>query len=767
MTLWLWLLVAVGVGVARSLPRVQLTATLRPDLQTITGEIVVTDGAPLQWSDVLSQLPDPEDDLTAHRTWPYGAEKGLVHIAPVDEGRWSFYAILPRRYGAAGMVPGHGVFANGLWHPQPMRGDQAATVQWDARITLPPGAAGALNDAFGEQVLEWSGEAERLSLAAIPDGQIRVLTTKSGFIEILDRKKRPKFDRRLKAILSERWPQPGVGAVRVIVAPLRRRLTRPGPGVVYLSDRTFRVSGRLWKYHAQSVRLGVLSSHLPITDPWLRQLAAAAQLDAEQHPPELTDALGWVSWIPEIDDVIYNGQLPFFSDVFDEAWPGDVLADDLQEVVRRQSPGRAMVARIDAIYGDGATGRLTDTLLAGRSLHAATVAAGVPPIVLEEWRAWPESQDLSLDVQALSDQTWRIEVTRQAEDGAPMEPVIVEINGIGRRLNLGPGPDQSAIVQPFKPERVQVDPDRLLNQTTRANDRWPNRWTTVVAFIPTELSVQQARFSGSLSFGFRKQYDTRWLYGTSLYTDPQNRVGGTVSALRYIGPLLDRRYRPVRIWGGVGTALLDPAFRSTDAGATAIEVFGGASWDTRMVNSLARSGHRLSVTGSAGRVPESTEQWASSQLTALQLVPLTGRLTLGARARGGVSTGDVEHRLYNLGGSGAVQGLPFDDATLGNLRGVGSVELRWMAVRNASVPFPLFWASDMQVSLGLDGGAVERWSDNTRDQALGWSLGLGFMADLLGADPNFGGVWLAGPIAPETTDSLSDVQLYVRFSQAF
>ena len=55
--------------------------------------------------------------------------------------------------------------------------------------------------------------------------------------------------------------------------------------------------------------------------------------------------------------------------------------------------------------------------------------------------------------------------------------------------------------------------------------------------------------------------------------------------------------------------------------------------------------------------------------------------------------------------------------------------------------------------------------------ALGWSVGAGTTADILGADPSYGSIGVAGPIA--TSDGgtfslrLEDLQLYVRISQTF
>ncbi len=744
-------------------PTITLTATLRDDLQTITGELRVEDGEGVRFIDALSLLPQPTSDTVALRTWPQQPEQGWVEITEHSDSL-SFYAILPRRYDASGFVPGRGVFLNGLWHPQPVRGSALEDAYWDVTLTLPEGTVGTLNGSYGTSEVRWQGQAERLAISAIPGGEIRSLPLEAGELVVVDSRPRPALDERLAVLVESAWPGPMAPDALVVVTPSRRRLCRPGPDVLFLSDRAFRATGGLWRYHSQAVRLGLLSAALPIAERWQRHLAAAAIADRLYEEPTPEELLGWFSWIPQIDDLLYDGRMPFFSEIFNETWPGDPLADDLQEIVDRHIPSRALLHRIDALYGEGTTLRLATGLLAGGSLHEATLAAGVPPAVLRDWLAWQDPVEMSVDVEELSEEHWRITVDRVAEDNAPVEPVVVVIDEIERRLLLGPGSDRAVIEQPYTPSAVQLDPDRRLYQTDRSDDRWPERWTAVVSFFPYELNIRAARLSAYANLGLRRQFSTLWRYDLGAYTDPENIIGASVRATRYLGPLVDRRYRVLRVWGGLGGAILDPDFRPVTGSPVVAEAFVGAAWDTRERLALSRSGHRISAAISGGMVPGSTEQWGSTVMTLLTQQPIGGRGVAVGRVRGGLASGDVEHRLLSLGGSGGVQGLP-PAAFLGSDRAIASGELRWLALHNVSVPIPLAWISEVQVSGGADIGTGSR--DGVRVAATGWSAGLGFVADIVGADPNFGGIWLAGP-AWTTDDTLSDgLQLYVRISQPF
>ena len=761
------LLLLSSAAWAQELPRVYLTAAVEPNLQVISGEIRLAQPDSVRLVDVLAQLPLPTDDLSAHRTWPGAPEEGHLSIDDRGEGRFHFYAILPRRYDAAGMVPGRGLYANGLWHPQPIAGSDTAAVQWEAEVRIPEGAVGALNTSAGEDVLRWSGPSERLSLAVVPDGHLRELPTGAGRLRVLDdRPERRHLDDHLAEVLEDIWPGPMAPDVLIVVTPSRRRLARPGAGVLYLSDRTFRLSGPLWRYHIQAVRLGLLEACLPIADAWLRRLAAGAVVEAAPDPPTADRALGWFSWIPQIDALLYDGQLPFYSDVFGEVWPADPVADDLQEIVQRRAPGRAVARRIDSIYGEGSALRLARSLIAGNRLHEATVTAGVPPVAIRDWQGWPADQDLSVEVEQSGDGHWQARIRREAPPDAPLEPVILDVDGIRQRVLLGPGADAQTVALPRKPDVVRLDPEGSLRQTTPANDRWPDRWTTIFYLSPDELNVAQRRFSGSLNLALRKQYNTRWRYGLGLYTDPQNTAGGTLSLYRSFGPLMDRRSRPLGVWMGLGGALLDPDFRPTDSGQLAVEGFGGVDYDTRYVNNLARRGYRVALSGGAGQVLESESRWGSGQLSLQGRAPVGGRVTLAGRAKGGLASGEVEHRLLRLGGTGAVQGLPFD-AAVGTQRVITSAEVRWLPVKQAAVPLPLMWLSELQLSGGVDAGGV-RDVEGELQTALGWSAGVAAVADILGADPNFGGLWFAGPIDGDGSFSIRDeLQLYIRISQTF
>ncbi len=653
------LLLWLGPGTrAWGRPTLRVEATVGADLQTITGEIEVLDGEGLRLVDALSSLPIPTDDQLLRLTFPGAPEQGWVYVEARGEGRYLFHSILPRRYDASGMVPGRGLFANGLWHPQPMRGDTAAVVDWEVQLHLPPGHTGVLNRSVGDRSLRWSGAAERLSLAVLPRARVQQLQLPAGRVTLVDQgPRRGRRDRRLQALIAEDWPGPSAPDLIVVETPSRRRLTRPGPGLLFLSDRAFRVSGGLASFHRAPVRAGVLMAGLPIEDPWERSVAAAALADRSQEDIDLREALGLFAWIPQVDELLYDGRLPFYSEVFGETWPGDRVEDDLLEVVDPRSPGAAVSRRIDLRYGEGLSTRLAWAMLQGAELDAAAQALGLPPVEISAWRRAPPDEELSVAVDRADDGQWRVQVHRQASPSVPSEPIAIDVDGHREVWDANPGESHHTLLLDSKPARVVVDPDGLIHQHRRSDDRWPTRWTTVAYLWWSDFSLRGGGLDAGGNLIFRRQYETREAIGLTAAISPQDSLSLAGTWYLYLGPLQDRRSRPFRLWFGGGPALLKPAYRPVDDGRVAVDLYAGGSWDTRTDDLFPRKGHRLSLGISGGQVLASQQRWGAMSTTATGLVSAWGRVALAGRLRLGLAGGDVAHRLLSLGGSGGVSGI--------------------------------------------------------------------------------------------------------------
>jgi hypothetical protein len=746
---------------------VRIVARVQPDLQTIEGTITLPEQSELRLVDVLARLPKPITDLAAQRTWPSVEETGWINMgAPRKDGQQDFLSIIPRRYGASGMVPGQGLFIHGLWHPQPVLTQRVPITRWEVELHLPPGTLGVLNNTVGEGVLRWSGLADRLSLAVIPQGRARRIQTPGQTLIVVDD---GAHNNRRMALLAEaipeEWPLVGGEPIVVVMAPMYRRLARPGPGMVFLSQRATRLSLGLWRHHIDAIRRGILTAGVLNADPWARGLAASHMTQRLPPGPSASETLSWLAWIPDVDAILYDGSLPFNSEVMGALWPGDPVADDLLEIIENVTPSQVALHKIAGLAGWAETARMVEGIAKGQSIDIAAETAGVPSDVLEQWRKMPPEQNLLLRHQANPAGGSRLSIVRQTDPGAPPESVQIQIDGHTRSWITRAGPDDKTITLAEEPQVVQVDPDLEVKQTRRDDDGWPPRWTPTLALGLSEFRLGQSRPTASLHTWLRRRYGTRWVYGAHVGTNPVDLVSGAVSISRSLGPLINKRSRPVLVWLSVGGGLLDSDFRPTDQGRTAIDTSLGAAWDTRDAWPLPRRGHRMASSLGLGWVPQGEQRWTLWQAVGSRVMPIAPRVVVAARGSGGVSLGGIPHRLRSLGGTGGVQGIR-TDAVLGHTTTTASVELRALPLRRASIPLLLAWGSDLQLSGGLDAGAA--WTDDGRAHAVGWSAGLAGVAHLLGARPALAGIWFAAPLqALSSGIPQSDgTQVYLRFAQA-
>jgi len=225
---------------------ITIDATVGDDLRTITGTMRWTGDEPLV--DPLALLPDPPpDDQVERRTWPGRPSRGEVAFDEPVDGVVVFSTVLPHRYGAIGWTS-HGLFASGGWYPQP---DGLPVAHFTVTVALPEGTTGALGDSVGTGPLFWEGDGERAPLAVVKRGRITPLESGEVDIDLLTSgRPREKFTKELLRV-AVTLDTPLAGAV--VETPLRRRLVQPAPGLLYVSDRAFRVTEGLRWIHRDAV----------------------------------------------------------------------------------------------------------------------------------------------------------------------------------------------------------------------------------------------------------------------------------------------------------------------------------------------------------------------------------------------------------------------------------------------------------------------------------------------------------------------------------
>jgi hypothetical protein len=758
--------VATAGVIAPSVPiEVRIQAEVSADLRTITGTLSAESHPDLTWVDLLSQLPIPTSDRVQQRTFTGNPEAGLVRLEPapgVDRPR-QFHTILPRRFGAAGLVPGRGLFANGLWHPHPLVDGRLALVKWVVEIKLPPGTLGVLNGEYSHDKVSWSGTAERLALAVIPRARVQEFKVRTGinFTLIDQGMQRHTRDLRTIAIAMTGVNMDAVTSFVVIETPMRRRLVRNGPHTLFMSDRALRVTPPDWQTHIPTVREGLQIASLDVADPWVRGLAGGALRNAVFEVPRARDLVQWRSWWPTIDSYLYDGRIAFNRETFSEGWMSDVLHDDPLEIVESPSPATTTAGKLVGLYGDQLLQTWATAVAAGATVEEASSLSQIPADVIEAWRAHPELQDVSVAVDQVSG-GWAVRIIRDAKPDTPSEPISFELDGEHRTWTTGIGPDSLVLMRERRPKKVWVDPDLEVYQANRSNDVWPRPWNVTIAANWAEFNFQEEQITANLFLTGRQLHTSRWVHFLMAATNPIESLALHYNLGYGFGRLTDRRNRIYRASLGPAISWLNEDFRNLQDGKNAIDIRGGFRIDTRDYYPISTKGYRIATDASYGWIPGRNDDWVSSSVELILLSRISPNLVLANQIKAGLTNSSVPHRMLPLGGGDGIQGMPID-TKIGNQRAVSATELRYTPIRDVSVPMWLWWGNSLQFSSSIEAGIVDETT------ALGWTAGVAVGIDFWGQQDYLFGLWAANALHHKrwSTTRASAPQYYLRLEQAF
>ena len=754
---------AAGVAAPELSGLVTIRARVSDDLRTVEGTFHAPDVENVDWTDLLGQLPVPRSDRLQHRTFPNKPEEGKLWVeAPTDTNRArSFHAVLPRRFGASGIVPGRGLFANGLWHPHPISQGRVAIVDWDVKLDLPKGATGVLNGVVSEGTLSYRGRADRLSLAVLYDARVqRVELHEDAVLTLVDAgPAREKRDQRTVSIALHGIDHTHATSMTVVETPMRRRLVRTGPSTVFMSDRSLRVTHPEWGLHVPSLQQGLQRASLSIADPWLRDLVGTSLLTDQKAKQPTKKVAGWRAWMPRVDSFLYDGRAPFAMDSLKEGWSNDPIADDPAQVAEHFAPASIAAWKLSAMHGPEATQTFATSMASGSTYFDALAVAQLTDAAVRVWRNPPPVTDISVEVVRHGD-TWDITLGRNGPDSAPKEPIAFELNGQPRQWTTSTGSDSLVLTTTERPKHIRLDPGAVVRQDNHQNDEWPRPLSVTVTGSLNEINVNRKRPTASAYLLARHQRASHWMHALVAHTNPIE-MGSIHYSLGYdFGRKIDRRNRIWRAWVGPSVALLDPAFRTTPRGHTAVDIRSGIRIDTRDNWPFSRRGFRISAGVSNGFVPTEQSRWQGGSSEAILLLDLPGPLVWANKAKVGATSSSVTHRQFSIGGSNGVQGLPID-SYFGQLRSYGTTELRVSPVRDASIPMWLWWVTTVQFSGSLEVAQVDNQS------AAGWTAGLGVVSDIWGQTPYFTGVWMARPLPYGGFSGPYPTQFYLRLGQNF
>lgn len=750
----MWLLAACA-ALARS---VTVDAEADPAAGLIRGTLRLDAATTL--TNPLASMPVPEEDRAFLRTFPDDMGRGLMawQADPSHPEIVSFTTRLPTRYGPTGAWGG-ALLADGAWLPVVTSGADAPEVlDWDVRVRAPSGARVVVNGATdddGDGVVSWRGRADRVALAVLGpsegDDGAPVVEEIEGVRVLGVRPMSPARRRWLAEAIRGAGVVRGARDVMIVRIADFERLARPAPGLVFLSERAFRVTGPVAAYHLGAVRRALVAAAVPLADGQQRDFVAAPRSSTIPSNADASRLLRWFAWNPVVEAILHDGTLPFYADVFGVPCGAPAGA---AEAMDPRPCGASIARQLDTLRGPGSAAIASDLLLDGANWPDVMAALGVPAEVAA---AWQKARPVSQDYRVVGFGTDAAHVAREAPAAAPAEVVVVRVDGADAPWIAGPGPDAYPV--PSDARSVRVDPDGSVAEVDRGDDAAPARWSVLASGFVSGLSPTQRNADVSLDLAWRRTGGTRGLSFASLGHDARDLVSVSLGHTWTVGPLVDRRLRAHRLTVYGGPSLLDPAFRATGSGeasafgatcgsAWALDGAFGWTWDTRTDRFAPLDGHRVSASLGGGFVPNvagDADPYGTLGASAVLVRASHPRVVWVGRVRGGAATGDVEHRLLQLGGASDVRALA-NDAFVGNARVVAGGELRLVALRNVSVPGPLGWLSELHVTPGLDLGIAWRAADEAGAWAAGATLGVHGAFDVLGARPSYGGVTVAIPV---------------------
>ena len=737
------------------LPTVQIEAAVDLDACTITGTLRT---AFRTFVDPVATLPIPADDRTLARVFPGDVDTGRITWT-VDGDVVTFRTELPHRYEGLGCARGR-LTALGGWYPTPLVDGRLPAARWVVDVTLPDGAAGALGEATGREALHWEGDGERVGLFVARRGEI---TDVAGAALVTRGTPRKALVRGLERDVPADAPS-------LVEAPLRRRLARAAPGIAAVSDRAFRVTRPLDRFHRVAVFRSVAEASVANPDPLARGLVGA--IEARNFAAELRSATaeGWLdrlSFVPSLNHLLFSGNMPFHADLLERTVPADPVRDDVAERYAPSWPATVVAAQLGALSDDAALTALASSLRLGGDPAAAARAMGLDadldrfrvPLGAEDWTLRVDGRDVT--------------VTRVGAPDAPEVVVTLRVDGVDATVQET---RSATIILPMAPERVILDPRAELPQTSRLGDRLPAPWdwTANAGFDSIDLTDFDVN-AGALAT-LRKAHDTHTLGNLAIQTNEANRLALRLGVVRKEGPLIDGLSRPHRFSLAATVAWLEPGFAPTLGHGWATELGVGWVVDDRTWPDFPLGGSRLGISAAAGVVPGSPDRYANASATGTLVGSPHLRHAVAFRLGAAVAAADFPHRQLSLAGLGQLASLPalpacptVDDAcaVVGLQRATAAAEWRWAALRDVSVPGWLAWGSGLQFSLGPELGAVV--GDAGTAMAAGVAAGVTGVADLAGVTPAALGLTVGVPFWVEEslgTDP-GTPQFWLRWDQRF
>jgi len=702
----------------------------------------------------------------------------------------AFKVTIPQRYGSFGAHDG-GITLNGGWYPAlPAR---HADGSWDL-YAPPPRSTFEVRlhtDATGHVFLNnrqiLTGDSGSETHATLTADKITLLfrpalytathSLPAGNIRYLTGKPRPKTAARLfKALepavnqLRQRCPDAQSDEILLVETPLRRDLAIPANGVILISDRFEQVFAYARDYHLAPVVEAVYAMLLSaVRSPrdasggvWETEALAwtEAKRFREQHCRRARSARTYLrpfSFIPEVDRWLQAPRFPFVGPFFGDFYERDPLREDFTRFNRITAHGRIIAEKLTDLIGQDAwTNSVANALQTGAPLQPLAEAAYGQPLepFIAQWTdpyprvnyelvSWQQTRE--------EDDRWRSEITLKRTGQPIHEPVTVEI---GRRMGPayrgqwdGQGNSGVTVIDtPVKTRRLRIDPDRRLQETTRANNQHPPGFKILLNSLRLRIDLNgrdhELRAGGALIVG--NDYHNRYhFYG---FTD-QEQDGIELRHVHAFGRPFDAIDFSHEVMWGLLYSDLDDNFvdasstRENDSGRVAALKLGYELRTSQPGRNRLDGWTWTAEIESGDKVAGGDFRYWKAQTWMNGVIPIRRDRHLLA-LHGKLGTSDRESTpvqlIYDIGGFDGVRGIN-RGRILGNHQWLARAEYRrmlWNELEYHAVT--VAWLRRLQLALYIDAGNVGDTTDELFDSRnTHWSAGAGIRLhiDALGAFP--------------------------------
>jgi hypothetical protein len=531
----------------------------------------------------------------------------------------------------------------------------------------------------------------------------------------------------------------------VCEVPLRDQIAEAHPGVVLASDRIFRIFpvAAFRRFHELA----------------LVRAAFALEAELEASPFEARDDLSWapdaggayltdvytltafgkavfagdilkyVSFVPQIDQILYASTIEFTPAYFQSIYEADPFRDDLARWNNQLPRGKLVYEKLRDLLGTAGVVRLFHDWLGGQPIRDAAEAAYGKPLAwfFAQWlgpvpRVNYRLVSWSSDPSPTGGYDNTITVDKQG-DSSLIEPVVVELedadggstrltwDGHGASHDLATHTAAEVKVVTLDPDGRLVEDDLGENVDPRFDNRSPPRLKLLYNSLGADYDAGHRKLEVSVDFNLWRVYDLHNSIRLAPYKTFTAEFGLLVEYDRFFG----RKADPHRLAGvfssGLSAARLDPTYTPGAPSGTALSLVERVGWDDRDYlfepwrDNAASVGGALSATHFDHGGTAAT-WWLGGSASAVR-TPIDGT-TLGALVGTDVVGGDVQSNAQRLavGGPSGLRGYG-SNALLGRAAARGSVELRQTIVHDLNVNLLHFsYLRGIGAALFADGATV-------------------------------------------------------------